>query len=659
MAEKTVHQVSLATTAAAIVALGALYIIAPHQVGLIVVAVLLVGSHVFNRRLPNMPLLIWTIRFALYMVLILTSGVEDRGLRRLYLKPEYSNLFGYLCAVELAIQYWKYRDRRPARGEALVLSGLIFAVATNTPDPQYIRWLAPLFMGLVVLSLRGFRPRRPAIERAGTRWSVRAIRLAAVGCSFGFAVVMIGGIKLYGHIVDNLTFAPLLSKAPNTSTTGVSTEPTLGRSHNMQGSPQRVMRIDGLTGEAHLRGLSFDTYSQNRWSPKYEELDFGMASRSVLNATAAGKRCTFTRWLDSLGILYLPLNCAGIAPVSSAQAMWEDNTRSTRAGFRVEPDYVYEAVIATPTHQGPLCPPITEEQRKRCLDVPADIKREVVELARQTIAGITDPAKKAAAIAKFVEGNNEYSLEIDPPPGDRISDFIMNKRPGHCQYFASAAVMMLRSAGIPARYVVGYYAHEPAGDSSVIVRQRDAHAWAEAWIDGTGWITLDATPAAARPDEAFPPISFWRKTWEWIVDVAAAFAEWAGGLTMAMFLTGIAILIGAIILIQWLRILLKRRRKKGTSLNMDAYEGPGADLAAIAAGFGTILRRHDIGCSPTTTWAQHVSALEKAPVSVDDLRQFVAVYTHVRFRRQEDAESIDELRGLLGRLDNATPARST
>lgn len=261
MAELPVHRVSLATTATALVALAALLITAPHQVGLIVVAALLVGHHLFDRRLPKMPLLVWTMRFVLFLILILTSDIEDRGLRRLYLKTDYSNLFGYLCAVELALQYWQRRDKHPPRGEALVLSGLIFAVATNTPEHRYLQWLTPLFMGLVLLSMRDFRPRRPAVEHARTRWSVRTARLVGVACAFGIAIAVIGAIRLWGDILENkLNFTRLVNLPGDPRGIGASTEPFLGPSSDLPGSTLRVIRVEGLTGESHLRGLAFDRY---------------------------------------------------------------------------------------------------------------------------------------------------------------------------------------------------------------------------------------------------------------------------------------------------------------------------------------------------------------------------------------------------------------
>ncbi len=651
------HRASLATTAAALVAIAALMLVATQPAVLLLAATLIVASHVASRRLPNMPLLVWTIRFVLFLAVILTSGAEYRGLRRMFLKLDYTNLFGCLCAVELAIQCWRRRERFPLRGEALVLSGLIFAAATNTPEPTYIQWLTPLFIGLAIFSMRDYRTHRPAVEHPGTRWSVRTVRLAAIGCSFLVALGGISAYRYFGNLLDHITLAPLMRQSPGSAGAGVSTAPFLSAGSDAAPSPLRVMRISGAVGEQHLRGLTFDTYSNNRWSPVYDRIDFVPATRADLNAAAPGKRLTLTRWVDNLGLLYLPLNSAGIAPITTAQAAWDPQSRNARSGLRADPEYVYEVVLPPRSdHQGPLCPPISDEQRRRCLAVPEDIDPRVVQLARKLVQDTDDPAKKADIITRFVSANNAYSLKINPPMGDRISDFILNKRPGHCQYFASSAVIMLRAAGVPARYVVGYYAHEPDGKNSIIVRARDAHAWAEAWIDGVGWITLDATPPAGLPMQAFAPVGFWRKTWERIVDAAAALADWLGGLTVGTFLTGVAVLVGFIIAIQWARIFLKRRRH-APPVDDDAYACPSPDLAALAAAFEQLLKRLDVPCPPSETWARHLASLPSPPANINSLRLFVENYTQTRFGAGNVSAATDELRGLLDRIQ--IPANKT
>jgi hypothetical protein len=75
-----------------------------------------------------------------------------------------------------------------------------------------------------------------------------------------------------------------------------------------------------------------------------------------------------------------------------------------------------------------------------------------------------------------------------------LTRFLLTKRSGHCEFFASATVLLLRQLNIPARYAVGYYVHETRG-TGYVVRERDAHAWCLVWNDQTrSWEDLDTTP---------------------------------------------------------------------------------------------------------------------------------------------------------------------
>ncbi|MDF2445631.1 MAG: hypothetical protein K0S46_867 [Moraxellaceae bacterium] len=91
-----------------------------------------------------------------------------------------------------------------------------------------------------------------------------------------------------------------------------------------------------------------------------------------------------------------------------------------------------------------------------------------------------------------------YTLEPPPLSEDRIDDFLFRTRRGFCEHYSSSFVFLMRAAGVPARVVAGYQGGEasPMGDYW-LVRQLDAHAWAEVWIAGKGWIHVDPTAAVA------------------------------------------------------------------------------------------------------------------------------------------------------------------
>jgi transglutaminase-like putative cysteine protease len=101
-------------------------------------------------------------------------------------------------------------------------------------------------------------------------------------------------------------------------------------------------------------------------------------------------------------------------------------------------------------------------------------------------------------IETFFQENFSYSLELRGKGGQRspLSNFLLQTRSGHCEYFATASVLLLRAAGIPARYVKGYSVHEFSRlENRFIVRDRHAHAWTLVHVGGT-WHSFDTTPAA-------------------------------------------------------------------------------------------------------------------------------------------------------------------
>ena len=144
----------------------------------------------------------------------------------------------------------------------------------------------------------------------------------------------------------------------------------------------------------------------------------------------------------------------------------------------------------------------------RCQEVPDGLERlsglawEVVEAEQQRVGRTLTGLEQARAIESHLRDSRIYAYSLDTPPSgsriDPVEDFLFNSRAGHCQYFASALGLMLRSVGIPARVVTGFKGGEPRPDGLLHVEQRFAHAWVEAWIDDEKWVTLDATPEAER-----------------------------------------------------------------------------------------------------------------------------------------------------------------
>jgi protein-glutamine gamma-glutamyltransferase len=148
-------------------------------------------------------------------------------------------------------------------------------------------------------------------------------------------------------------------------------------------------------------------------------------------------------------------------------------------------------------------------------------EREVAALV-QVAAGLGldahQPEAALRTLGAFFQDRFRYSL--GPASGTRaqtntspLSAFLLEHRSGHCEYFATAGVLLLRKAGIPARYAAGYAVQERAG-RGYVVRQRHAHAWCLAYHDGA-WRDFDPTPASfwAREAAAASRLEFLSDAW--------------------------------------------------------------------------------------------------------------------------------------------------
>jgi transglutaminase-like putative cysteine protease len=137
--------------------------------------------------------------------------------------------------------------------------------------------------------------------------------------------------------------------------------------------------------------------------------------------------------------------------------------------------------------------------RQLHLDLPAERNPRTREFAGQLRRRHSDDVALVSAVLEwFNEEPFYYSLQSPPLGRDSADEFLFDLRTGYCEYYASAFAVLMRAAGIPARVVVGYQGgHWQAGGGYLLVRQSDAHAWNEVWIEDTGWVRVDPTASVA------------------------------------------------------------------------------------------------------------------------------------------------------------------
>lgn len=175
------------------------------------------------------------------------------------------------------------------------------------------------------------------------------------------------------------------------------------------------------------------------------------------------------------------------------------------------PDGVYQAVgrgvigFTVTLHAAP-----ERGAGKSVIDA-ASVPDEIRAYGAKLTGDLKDPRAIAARIEEHFARDFVYTLDAPEPQGDPLVHFLLRSRAGHCEYFASAAAMMLASRGVRARLVTGSYGGETSLFSdAIVVRGGNLHAWVEADLDGRGFAIVDPTPPAGIPP-ATTRLTIWQR----------------------------------------------------------------------------------------------------------------------------------------------------
>ena len=166
-----------------------------------------------------------------------------------------------------------------------------------------------------------------------------------------------------------------------------------------------------------------------------------------------------------------------------------------------------------------------QEIRNRYLEVPESTSQRVRTLSEEITADAHTPYEKAIAIENWLEQQKGYSLEVSRPEGNVVDQFLFEMDAGYCVYFASSMAVMLRSQGVPARFVVGYTPGQQVDNGTYVVRGLDSHAWVEVYFPEVGWVKFDPTPSTPRLEAEYDTIEEAREEGEPGVDALGSSRE--------------------------------------------------------------------------------------------------------------------------------------
>lgn len=297
------------------------------------------------------------------------------------------------------------------------------------------------------------------------------------------------------------------------ATSGFSNTVRLGGSGTLKSNPRVVLRArltpdprDELLN-AYWVGRTYDTFDGQEWSTIGAP---NKRHRTRVTLRPGAQRQVYQRidLLPSYGsrtliALETPAKL-GNALVHSAtgdrrtqlQELGGDELRFVEEGL----GYSYE-VYSVPPGVGTEPGKMEQLETDQLLALPDNLDPRVEQLARTVLAGETDPLAAASKLSAYLQREYTYTLELGGDVADPLLDFLFVRKAGHCEHFATALTLLLRTQGFEARLATGFFGGERVGEE-YLVRAGDAHAWTHVLVPGRGFVTVDATPPSYRANQS-------------------------------------------------------------------------------------------------------------------------------------------------------------
>ena len=383
---------------------------------------------------------------------------------------------------------------------------------------SFFAYLA-LFLLLAIAAFSSGEIRRSAqlrhsVARGGLSAFPRRLTLLSASLFTGI-LVMTGGMFFVLPRTARAAlerFVPQRYRLP-----GFSNGITLGQLGEIKKSSVAVMHIQSYTDgllDVRWRGATLSRFDGRRWDnppPEreiIEPVEHGvlMANQSYYRvSTRPGHNIRYTvQFSDAASDTLFIAGTPGTISINLPFVRYVGNSGSYRIPTPARGDKVNYGIFSfledetAPVQATPE--PLTSRERAQLLQLPPALDHRIPRLARQVTSSGPTEIEKARDVEDYLRRNYGYTLQLLPKEvPDPIANFLFDRKKGHCEYFASAMALMLRTAGIPSRVVTGFASgvYNPLTHLQV-VRASDAHSWVEAWISGRGWTTFDPTP----PDPA-------------------------------------------------------------------------------------------------------------------------------------------------------------
>ncbi len=265
-------------------------------------------------------------------------------------------------------------------------------------------------------------------------------------------------------------------------------------------------------------------------------------------------------------------------------------------------------------------------------DLPNNEKKYIIKLSNKLGLSQQRPPEVLLTLTQFFKQHFHYSLQLTTSIGNDIQPleyFLYQSRAGHCEYFATATVLLLRAAGIPSRYAAGYVVEEFSELENVyVVRKRHAHAWALAYLAGR-WVEVDTTPSGWLDLEA-EQANWWQPLYDFGSWLTYQFFQWRWRESEGTYEELIWLILPLSLILIWRlysRQKIARSRPETVALGNPTIN-PGADspFYQIIERLQTVGYIHLPG-ETITTWFKRIQAPLLSPAQLQTLLEL-----HQRYR---------------------------
>jgi transglutaminase-like putative cysteine protease len=414
------------------------------------------------------------------MIVILTAAVLI-GFRTLNGVQAGASLLVAMAALKLT-------ETSMRRDWLIVVGASLFLLLAACLDAQML-WRLPLYAAELCLLCMGMYALNASAE-------VPPVRTLLRWASFNLLAAMPFAILLF-LFVPRVAGSFWALPRQHAATTGLSDEMNPGNISSLSESGEAAARIrfEGNAPPVELRywrGFVLDSFDGNTW--RRTRRSYGRAPPMAVSGTSYRYDVSLepTQFTVLLA-LELPQNPPGTitdAHLTDDYQLMINQPITQAVNYRVE---------SFPEHRILPSQQLPADERQRNLRFPDTRNVRSIELAHTLRAEADSDSEYIRRVLDyFHRGGFKYALDPELSNENSVDDLLFNTHEGFCGHYASAFVQLMRAAGIPARVITGYQGGIwNRYGNYLLVRQSDAHAWAEVWLDGYGWQRVDPTAVVA------------------------------------------------------------------------------------------------------------------------------------------------------------------